>query len=221
MFAPGAKPVPGDPAKVMGSGSMIDLWGRDTSDDAPGTSHISIVDMQGNAVSMTATVESAFGNSRMVHGFLLNNQLTDFARQPDINGLPLANAPAGGKRPRSSMSPTLVFNADGSLAMVTGSPGGNSIIAYVSKSLVAVLDWEMSAQEAVDLPNIVARGQQVRVETDMPMGSAWAEMLRQAGYDVRESAGENSGLHVIVVRDDRLEGGADPRREGVATALPR
>lgn len=219
VFAPDQKPVPGDPGEVLGRGPMIGLWGRDTSEDAPGTTHISIIDQDGNAVSMTATVESAFGNSRMVDGFLLNNELTDFARQPDINGLPVANAPAGGKRPRSSMSPTLVFNADGSLAMVTGSPGGNSIVAYVSKSLIAVLDWGMKAQAAVALPNIVARGETVRVETNMPMGQDWAQMLSEAGYNVRESAGENSGLHVIVVREDGLEGGADPRREGVARSL--
>ncbi len=221
VFEPGQKPVPGDPGEVLGRGPMIGLWGRDTSEDAPGTTHISIIDQDGNAVSMTATVESAFGNSRMVDGFLLNNELTDFARQPNINGLPVANAPAAGKRPRSSMSPTLVFNADGSLAMVTGSPGGNSIVAYVSKSLVSVLDWGMTAQAAVALPNIVARGETVRVETNMPMGQDWAKMLSQAGYNVRESAGENSGLHVIVVRDNGLDGGADPRREGVARSLER
>ncbi|NBC19769.1 MAG: gamma-glutamyltransferase [Alphaproteobacteria bacterium] len=219
VFAPGEVPVPGDPGAALGKEPMIGLWGRDTSGDGPGTTHVSIVDQYGNAVSMTATIESAFGNSRMVDGFLLNNELTDFARDPAIDGRPLANAPAGGKRPRSSMSPTMVFREDGRLAMVTGSPGGNSIVAYVSKTLVAVLDWGLSAQEAVALPNIVARGESVRVETGVERGASWAGMLREAGYDVRESAGENSGLHVIVVREDGLEGGADPRREGVARRL--
>ncbi|MEO1474205.1 MAG: gamma-glutamyltransferase family protein, partial [Pseudomonadota bacterium] len=216
VFAPDAKPTPGDPGEVLGRGSVIDRWGRDSTEDAPGTTHISVVDQAGNAVSMTATVEAAFGSSRWAAGFLLNNELTDFARQPELNGKPLANAPARGKRPRSSMSPTLVFDDDGDLFMVTGSPGGNSIIAYVAKTLVGVLDWGMTAQEAADFPNIIARGQNVAVEVDRGDGQVLADMLSERGYTVDERRGENSGLHVIVVRDDGLEGGADPRREGVA-----
>lgn len=216
---PAATPQPGDPGIALGRGPMIDLWGRDTTQESPGTTHISVIDLNGNVASMTATVESAFGNSRMVDGFLLNNELTDFALNPQLGGVPVANAPAGGKRPRSSMSPTIVFDADGNVVMVTGSPGGNSIVAYVSKTLVAVLDWGMSAQDAVELPNVIARGQSVGVETSAERGEAWAEILRDAGYTVTERAGENSGLHVIVVREDGLEGGADPRREGVARAL--
>ena len=218
-FAPDANPQPGDPGEVLGRGSMIGMWGRDLTEETPGTTHISIIDQEGNAVSMTATVESAFGNSRMVNGYLLNNQLTDFSRQPTINGLPVANAPAGGKRPRSSMSPTMVFDQDGDLFMVTGSPGGNSIVAYVSKTIVAVLDWGMSAQESIDLPNVIARGPTVGVEVDVDRGETWADTLAEDGYPVEERTGENSGLHVIIVREDGLEGGADPRREGVALAL--
>ncbi|MEM0984752.1 MAG: gamma-glutamyltransferase family protein [Pseudomonadota bacterium] len=217
--ANGATPQPGDPGAVLGRDPIIQLWGRDTTDETPGTTHLSVIDDNGNVASMTATVESPFGNSRMVDGFLLNNELTDFARDPVMNGLPVANAPAGGKRPRSSMSPTIVFDADGDVVMVTGSPGGNSIVAYVSKTLVGVLEWGLTAQEAVALPNVIARGQKVRVEVGVDGGQQWADHLSAAGYDVAESQGENSGLHVIVVRPDGLEGGADPRREGVAKAL--
>ncbi|RIJ23504.1 gamma-glutamyltransferase [Henriciella barbarensis] len=219
VFAPDGNPQAGDPGEVLGRGSIIGMWGRDLTDETPGTTHISIIDKQGNAVSMTATVESAFGNSRMVNGYLLNNELTDFSRQPTINSLPVANAPAGGKRPRSSMSPTMVFDQDGDLFMVTGSPGGNSIVAYVSKTIVGVLDWGLSAQEAINLPNVIARGPSVGVEIDVERGQDWADMLSAAGYPVEERTGENSGLHVIIVRGNGLEGGADPRREGVALAL--
>ncbi len=215
----GATPRPGDPGEVLGRSPMIDMWGRDTTEDAPGTTHISIIDQNGNAVSMTATVEAAFGSSIWASGFLLNNELTDFARQPEINGVPVANAPAAGKRPRSSMSPTLVFDADDDLFMVTGSPGGNSIIAYVAKTLVGVLEGGESAQDAIDAPNIIARGQSVGVEVDRENGQAQADTLKALGYTVRERRGENSGLHVIVVREDGLEGGADPRRNGVARSL--
>ena len=219
VYAADAKPQPGDPGEVLGRGSIIGMWGRDLTDETPGTTHISIIDKQGNAVSMTATVESAFGNSRMVNGYLLNNELTDFSRQPTINSLPVANAPAAGKRPRSSMSPTMVFDKDGDLFMVTGSPGGNSIVAYVSKTIIGVLDWGLSAQEAINLPNVIARGPSVGVEIDVERGQDWADTLSAAGYAVEERTGENSGLHVIIVRGDVLDGGADPRREGVALAL--
>jgi len=215
----GATPQPGDPGEVLGRSPMIDMWGRDTTEDAPGTTHISVIDQNGNAVSMTATVEAAFGSSLWASGFLLNNELTDFARQPEINGKPVANAPAAGKRPRSSMSPTLVFDAEDDLFMVTGSPGGNSIIAYVAKTLVGVLDLGETAQDATASPNIIARGQSVGVEVDRGNGQAIADELKALGYSVRERRGENSGLHVIVVREDGLEGGADPRRDGVALGL--
>lgn len=212
-------PQPGDPGEVLGRAPMIDMWGRDTTEDAPGTTHVSIVDQNGNAVSMTATVEAAFGSSIWASGFLLNNELTDFARQPEINGKPVANAPAAGKRPRSSMSPTLVFDKQDDLFMVTGSPGGNSIIGYVAKTLIEVLDGGATAQQSTDAANIIARGQSVGVEVDRGGGQAKADLLKELGYIVRERRGENSGLHVIVVREDGLEGGADPRREGVALGL--
>lgn len=217
VFDPAAKPMPGDPGAVLGTGAIVGMWGQDPTEHAPGTTHISIIDNYGNAVSMTATVEAAFGTSRMVKGFLLNNELTDFARQPRKSNLPVANAPAPGKRPRSSMSPTLIFDAEGDLVLVTGSPGGNSIVAYVAKTIVGILDWGKTAEEAVALPNIIARGEQVNVEVDRDGGPEAAQALRDMGYKVLERRGENSGLHVIIVREDGLEGAADPRREGVAS----
>ena len=214
-FAPDAKPMPGDPGAVLYGKPMIDMWGRDATDDKPGTTHISIVDQWGNAVSMTATVESPFGSSRWAKGFVLNNELTDFSREAYINGKLVANAPAPNKRPRSSMSPTVVFDKDGKLFMVTGSPGGNSIVAYTSKTLVGVLDWGLSVQEAVDYPNIIARGEKVGVEnTRGELGASVSKVLTDFGYKVQEGQGEGSGLHAIVVKGKDLEGAADPRREG-------
>ena len=218
-FAPDEHATPGDPGIALGRGPMRQMWGEDPTEHHPGTTHFSIIDPYGNAVSMTMTVEAAFGNSVMVHGFMLNNQLTDFSREPTKGGKPVANAVAGNKRPRSSMSPTVVFDPDGDLFMVTGSPGGNSIVAYVAKTLVGVLEWGKSAQESIDLPNIIARGDVVGVEVDREGGPEAAEALREMGYNVEERQGENSGLHVIIVREDGLEGGADPRRDGVALAL--
>ncbi len=218
-FAPAGPSFPGDPGAIVTGEPVLDLWGRDTTEDAPGTTHISIIDQAGNAVSMTATVEAGFGNSRLVNGFLLNNELTDFAREPRKNGKPVANAPAGGKRPRSSMSPTIIFDRNGGLKMVTGSPGGNSIVAYTAKTVLGVFDWGMTAQQAISLPNVIARGDRVGVETSQAHGEAIAETLREKGYEVSPNQGEGSGLHTIVVREDGLEGGADPRREGVARKL--
>jgi len=219
VFEPGAVPTPGDPGVALGGNPMVGMWGQDPTEDAPGTTHLSIIDAEGNAVAMTATVEAAFGNSRMVHGFLLNNELTDFAREPRKSNLPVANAPGPKKRPRSSMSPTIIFDADGEVKMVTGSPGGNSIVAYTAKSIVGVLAWGKTPQEAVALPNVIARGESVGVEVDREGGQEVADDLKALGYNVEERRGENSGLHVILVTEDGLQGGADPRREGVATAL--
>lgn len=218
-FEPGTKPTPGDPGLVLGGNPMVGMWGQDPTEDAPGTTHLSIIDAEGNAVAMTATVEAAFGNSRMVNGFLLNNELTDFAREPRKSKLPVANAPGPKKRPRSSMSPTIIFDADGEVKLVTGSPGGNSIVAYTAKSIIGVLAWGKTPQEAVALPNIIARGETVGVEVDREGGQQVADDLKALGYTVQERRGENSGLHVILVTEDGLQGGADPRREGVATAL--
>ena len=219
-FAPSETPVHGDPLAFRKHQASADRWGADTTEDVPGTTHLSIIDAEGNAVALTATVEAPFGSSRWVGGFLLNNQMTDFARELPADGRPLANAVAAGKRPRSSMSPTMLFDADGALLMVTGSPGGNSIPAYTAKSILGVFDWGMSAQQAVDFPNIVARGEKVRVEVSAEAGKAIAADLRARGYQVQEREGENSGLHVIVVHPDKLEGAADLRREGTVGKLP-
>ncbi|MDJ0910604.1 MAG: gamma-glutamyltransferase [Woeseiaceae bacterium] len=218
-FAPDEPVSPGNPALVLnGSGAL--QFAPDTTEEASGTSHLSIIDLDGNAVGMTATIEGIFGSSRWAHGFLLNNQMTDFAREFDADAPPQANAVRPGARPRSSMSPTMIFDEDGALLMITGSPGGNSIPAYVAKSILGTLDWSLSPQEALDHSNIVARGDTVRVEISVEPGPEVAEYLKQLGYAVEEREGENSGLHVILVEADGLVGAADKRREGEVIAVP-
>jgi len=214
-----ARAAPGEAAGPGDAGGS--LPGGGDGAEQPGTSHLSIVDAEGNAVSLTASVGAPFGSLRMTNGFLLNNEMSDFSRAPEEGGVPAANRVEPGKRPRSSMSPTMVFDATGELRMVTGSPGGNSIVAYVSKSILGVLDWDLSAQEAADYPNIIARGDTVRVETADETGETIASTLESAGYPVSESDGENSGLHVIVVHPGRLEGAADSRRDGAVAAIPQ
>lgn len=211
--APASVPVHGDPASVLNMDSAA-LWTQDSTDEAAGTTHFSIVDNEGNAVSATMTVESPFGSGRWAAGFLLNNEMTDFARAYDPSAAESANMIRPGARPRSSMSPTIILDAHNALYMVTGSPGGNSIPAYTAKTVLGIEDWGMSVQEAVDFPNIVARGASVRVEVGREPGPALAEQLKTGGYTVQEVDGENSGLHVIVVTEDGLIGAADPRREG-------
>jgi len=190
--------------------------GVDATNDAAGTTHFVVVDANGDVVSLTASVESVFGSARMAGGMFLNNQLTDFSfKSIDDDGTKIANSAAPGKRPRSSMSPTIVLDKNGEFLMATGSPGGNSIIAYTAKSLVGILDWGLSPQEAINLPNMVARGDKVRIE-QARASKALVDDLRDFGYDVQESAGENSGLSVVVRQaDGRLVGGVDPRREGI------
>jgi len=190
--------------------------GIDATIDKAGTTHFVVVDKEGDVVSFTASVESIFGSSRMAGGMFLNNQLTDFSFQPvDADGKEVANAVAPGKRPRSSMSPTIVLDKKKQFLMATGSPGGNSIIAYTAKTLVGVLEWGLSPQQAVNLPNLVARGDKVRIESERASADLVVG-LRDYGFQVRESAGENSGLSMVMRHPDgRLEGGVDPRREGV------
>jgi gamma-glutamyltranspeptidase/glutathione hydrolase len=189
--------------------------GADISLAEAGTSHISIVDGDGNAVAMTTTIESAFGARIPVGGFFLNNQLTDFSFAPEEDGRPVANRVEGGKRPRSSMAPTFVFDRDGRLALVLGSPGGSRIINYVAETLVALLDWGMDPQQAVSLPRVGNQNGPTEVEADRRDGDALAEALAASGHAVRRRE-LTSGLAVIRIAPGRLEGGADPRREGVA-----
>ncbi|MGI9400574.1 MAG: gamma-glutamyltransferase [Rhizobiaceae bacterium] len=188
-------------------------YGVDQSLEIPSTSHVSIVDSDGNIVSLTTSIESRFGSRLMARGFLLNNQLTDFSFVPDVDGVPVANRVEPGKRPRSSMSPTIVFK-DGSPIFVIGSPGGSRIIAFVAKTLIAHLDWGMGVQEAIELPNLVNRYGTFELELDTA-----AEDLQHAfealGYPVRSNRLE-SGLQGIEILQDGLVGGADPRRESLA-----
>ena len=208
--------------------------GRDATAEVPGTSHFTVVDGEGLVVSMTTTVEAPFGSQRMVGGFMLNNQLTDFSFRPaDDSGNPVANRVEAGKRPRSSMAPFIVFGPDGDLAFTTGSPGGNAILAYTAKSAVGIIDWGLSPQAAIELPNVIARNGTVRLEAkglpaedtdevqragpaeEFGMDPAVIEGLEALGHEVVRSRGEISGLHIIMVDEGgELVGGADPRREG-------
>lgn len=220
--APGDVPMHGDPALVLNTDSVA-VWAEDSTDEAAGTTHFSIVDNEGNAVSITMTVESPFGSGRWAAGFVLNNEMTDFARAFDASAQEPANMIRPGARPRSSMSPTIILDASNELYMVTGSPGGNSIPAYTAKSVMGIVDWGMSVQEAINFPNIIARGESVRVEIGREPGQALADQLKASGYSVQEVDGENSGLHVILVTEDGLVGAADPRREGTVMSgtVPR
>jgi len=176
-----------------------------------------IVDPDGNVVSMTTTVESIFGSGRMVDGFFLNNQLTDFSFSPlDRNGRAAANAVAPGKRPRSAMSPTIVLDRDGRFVAATGSAGGPAIIAYILKTLIGTLDWHLSIQDAISLPNLVAHGAQFSAET-AKFAPGLLMQLNERGLNLRPGQYEESGLQgVVALPDGTLQGGADPRREGVA-----
>jgi gamma-glutamyltranspeptidase/glutathione hydrolase len=178
-----------------------------------GTSHVSIVDRFGNAVAMTTTIEDAFGARLMAAGFLLNNQLSDFAFVPELAGRVVANRVEGGKRPRSSMAPTIVERADGGLHAALGSPGGARIIGYVAKTLIGLLAWNLDPQDAIDLPNVVTVGTTAELELGTE-AAAFAPSLEARGHRVLVRPLE-SGIHAIVVTPAGLRGGADRRREGV------
>ncbi len=196
------------------AGALAPCCAPDESLELPSTSHFSIVDRDGSAVSMTTTIEDAFGARRMVRGFLLNNQLTDFSFVPERDGKPVANRVEGGKRPRSSVAPTIVLGPDDTVRAVVGSPGGSRIIGFVAQAVIAMLDWGLDPQAAVSLGHVVNRNG----PTDLEGGTDVATLkpaLEALGHTVA-IAELNSGLHAILRRDGRWLGGTDPRREGAA-----
>ncbi len=216
---------------VAGNPAGAEPRGLDDSLSLPSTSHVSIVDRDGNMVAMTTTIESGFGSLQMVKGFILNNQLTDFSLSPtDAEGRPVANRVEAGKRPRSSMAPSFVFNANGDVEAVVGSPGGSNIIQYVVKTLVGLVDWKLDIQAAIDLPNF---GAQTSATTEVEKGTVLSALqpgLAARGHTVAV-VDINSGLQGIVFNGmrgkapapfakapgkGRWAGGADPRREGTA-----
>jgi gamma-glutamyltranspeptidase/glutathione hydrolase len=208
------------PPPVAGTPMGAPCAANDNSREPMGTSHFIVGDADGNVVSMTTTVESIFGSGRMVDGFFLNNQMTDFAFVPrDAQGRPVANAVAPGKRPRSSMTPLILVDAEGRFAGAIGSAGGNAILAYVGKSLLAAAGWGLPMQEAIALPNLIARGANYNGEAGK-FAPAVTAGLAERGIEVRPGQGEDSGVHGVMVRDGRIDGGFDPRREGRVLVEP-
>ncbi len=211
------------PAMTMGKARagkphlMRKTWRLAPSDgqETPSTSHVSVVDDQGNVASMTTSVGGRFGSRLFVRGFILNNQLTDFSIKPRTrSGTPKVNRAWPGKRPRSSMSPTLVFDKDGKMVLAVGSPGGLRIITYVVKTVIGVLDWGLDIQRAISLPNHSIRRNRTELERRTGL-TGLAPALEAMGHRVK-IGNLNSGLHGIAIKDGRLTGGADHRREGVA-----
>jgi gamma-glutamyltranspeptidase / glutathione hydrolase len=206
----GPTPSPGDIAVPRG---------RDATTESQGTSHFVVVDADGNVVSMTTTIESVFGSGRIVGGFVLNNQLTDFSFMPTDAGQPVANAVHGGKRPRSSMAPVIVLDRDGNFVAALGSPGGSAITEYNAKALVGLLAWKLTIKRAIELPNLIARGDSFTGELAKFTPEVLAG-LRERGMLLKLGRAENSGLQGIVrLPDGTYEGAADSRREGVAGML--
>ena len=209
-----------DPDKTMGKATPgtppwkdAHLYAPDTKIEKPGTSHFSIIDAEGNMVSMTTTIETGFGSRVMVDGFLLNNELTDFSFAAEKDGKPIANRVEGGKRPRSSMAPTIVLK-DGAPVLAIGSPGGSRIIDYVAQSMIGVLDFGMNPQEAINLGHVVNRnGKTTDIETGTDAESL-IPALEAKGHEIKVKD-LNSGLHGVLIKNGKLIGGADPRREGV------
>ena len=190
---------------------------QDNAYELPNTSHFSIVDSQGNALSMTTSIEFAFGSGVFVEGFLLNNQMTDFSLNPYRYNRPVLNRIEPHKRPRSAMSPTMVFDKEGKLVLLLGSPGGSRIINYVAQTLIGVLDWDLDIQQAINLPHVTDRNDYTALEKDTA-AEGLAKGLEAKGHKVK-IIDLNSGLHGIQITDNKLIGGADPRREGVAVGL--
>ena len=186
--------------------------------ERPSTSHFSIVDRFGDAVAMTTSVQGAFGSQLMVGGFILNNQLTDFDYVPTVGGKPVANRVEGGKRPLSSMSPTMLLDEQGRLRLLVGSPGGTRIIGFVAQSIVGIVDWQLDVQQAVAAPHFLAEEGPIELEEGTAL-AAHEEALEALGHNVALND-LNSGLHAIAIEYTRrgrmLPGGVDPRREGAA-----
>jgi len=205
--------APGNPPERRVAQKKVAL-GRGSALEFPSTSHISIVDKYGNALAMTTTIEDGFGSRLMTRGgFLLNNELTDFSFVPTDHGKPVANRVEGGKRPRSAMSPTIVYDKAGRVAIVTGSAGGSAIINYVAKTLVAIIDWDLDPQAALALPNFGSRNGPTELERNTGV-AALEPKLRAIGAQVWV-ASQTSGGQAIVRAKSGWIGGADPRREGV------
>ncbi len=209
-----------DPARDMGRAEAGTppvplMYGPQRNSERQGTSHMSIVDDKGRVVSMTTTVEFILGSEMMAKGFFLNNELTDFSFAPVVNGKPVANAVAPGKRPMSAMAPSIVFDKQGRFLMALGSPGGPAIIPYVGETLVAMIDGGLDPARAAALPHHVEPNGPLFLEKDTPL-VALAPALTAMGYEVRPASVEMSGLHIIERVKDGYVGAADPRREGVA-----
>ncbi|HSC98525.1 MAG TPA: gamma-glutamyltransferase [Casimicrobiaceae bacterium] len=205
--------APGEPARRAARAPQV-AWGGDAAAEFPSTSHIVVVDSEGDAVSMTSTIEDQFGSRLMTEsGFLLNNELTDFSFVPSENGRPVANRVEPGKRPRSSMAPTIAYDDRGRVAIITGSPGGPAIIDYVVKTLLAIIDWKLDPQAAAALPNFGSLNGPTDLEKDTPV-VALEPRLQALGHRTRVSE-QTSGVQAIVRAPRGWIGGADPRREGI------
>jgi len=196
----------GNPKKAL-------VLANDNAIERPSTTHLVVVDKQGNAISMTSSIENGFGSALMVQGFILNNQLTDFSLAPKRDGKWVANRVEPLKRPRSSMAPMMVFNEDNSLRLLVGAPGGSRIINYVAQTIIGVLDWQLNVQQAINLPKVTNRN----YVTTLEQGTDIAKLkpaLEARGHQVNVRP-LNSGLHAIEVTGNGFVGGADPRREGL------
>ena len=192
--------------------SLEQSYNQAFSFEVPSTSHISIIDQNGNAVSMTTSIEMAFGSTLMVRGFLLNNQLTDFSFRKEKDGKKIANSVEPGKRPRSSMSPIIVFDKNNNVKLIIGSPGGSRIIGYVLKTLIAYLDWGMDIQDSINFPNFLNRNGKTDLEKNSDIVKYKSGLIKR-GHKI-SVRNLNSGLHGISINDSKIYGGADFRREG-------
>ena len=210
-----------DPDKDMGKAiagtpNKSKTLADDSAIERPSTSHLSIIDAEGNAVSMTSSIENGFGSALMVEGFILNNQLTDFSLAPKKDELWVANRVQANKRPRSSMAPMMVFNQDNSLKLIVGSPGGSRIINYVAQTMIGILDWKLDPQTAINLPKVTNRNN----ATTLERGTSVADLkplFEAKGHNV-QVRDLNSGIQAIEVTTSGYVGGADPRREGLVLA---